>query len=381
MILSELWEKGSVLAIFAGLLMLLLIPSCIGQASMHQVDAENCTDGIADASFEQASENASFAANSFVEPVGQGLVEPTLISPEDAVNTGKPTYIWNGVDDCLYYCLIVTDDQDNVILKQWYDASDFPPAPEECSVTPSQVLDPGDYKWCIKCWNCLEDITSQEMKFTVCTSKSLPGKATLVSPKNAIGNKNPTFIWNAVAGCTRYCLKVANVNSLNAPVFQECYDASEVLSGKVCSVTPVINLKAGSYRWWIQTTNCKGDGPWSDFMAFRYLKQLPGKSTPISPKGLISSSQPTFTWTAATLAAEYRLQIDNDTENIMDEMFDAAEVTSGVRCSAILTSALPDDDSVYYWRIQAINSAGDGPWSSYRYFETVCPMKPGARKK
>jgi hypothetical protein len=348
---------------------------------MHQVGAENCTDCLENASAEQAGENASFDANSFGVPVSQGLVEPTLVSPAGAISTGKPTYTWNGVDDCLYYCLIVTDDQDGVVLKQWYDASDFPPAPEDCSVTPPLVLGPGDYKWCVKCWNCLEDIASQEMKFTVCTSKSLPGKATLVSPQNAIGSKNPTFIWNAVAGCTRYCLKVANVNNLNAPVFQECYDASDVLSGKVCSVTPVMNLKAGGYRWWIQTINCKGDGPWSDFMAFRYLKQLPGRSTPISPKGLISSSQPTFTWTAATLSAEYRLQIDNDTDNIIEEWFDAAEVTNGVRCSAFLTSTLPDDDSVYYWRIQAINDAGDGPWSSYRYFETVCPIKPGARKK
>lgn len=33
---------------------------------------------------------------------------------------------------------------------------------------------------------------------------------------------------------------------------------------------------------------------------------------------------------------------------------------------------LPDDDVDFYWRVQASNDIGDGLWSSYKYFETVC---------
>ena len=360
------------LAIAVAAWMLSLAALCVAEPSQNISDEENCT-GLGEIAAQVTGlSNASSGPN---------LAAPDLISPSGVVNTGKPTYTWKGVTGCIYYCLMVKDDHDKVVLKQWYESSDFPAAPKSCSATPLQALGPGDYKWSITSWNCAGLSLSSEMKFAVCESTSLPGKATLVSPNGDIGTKNPTFVWNAEQTSTRYCLKVANVRKPNAPIFESCYDAADVLTGQTCTVTPKIDLGAGSYRWWIQTVNCKGDGPWSDFLGFKYRKQLPGRSNPLSPAGLTASSQPTFTWTAACAATEYHLQIDGDALNVMDVWCDAADVTSGSRCSLLLPNALPDGDSVYFWRIQASNDAGNGAWSSYRYFEVVCPIKPGADKK
>ncbi len=107
----------------------------------------------------------------------------------------------------------------------------------------------------------------------------------------------------------------------------------------------------------------------------------PGKSTPISPRGLISTDTPTFTWTAASAATTYHLEVINyhdgiDVPVMEDASIDANKVTIGSRCSFIL-GTLPDDDSVYYWRIHASNDAGDGTWSGWRYFETMCALKAG----
>lgn len=356
----------------AWMLMLLLSASCV--LGMNESENSSCLPGLDVAGQKIGSSNLS---------IGQGLAAPDPVSPSGILNTGNPTYTWVGVADCLYYCLEVRDYLDNVVLKQWYDAADFPAAPATCSVTPLQSLEPGDYSWSVLCWNCLGSQLSQEMDFTVCTSTAIPGKATLISPNGLIGSMNPTFVWIAVNGCTQYCLKVADVTHQNQPIFEQCYDVEEVLSGRVCSITPELNLPAGNYRWWVQAVNCKGKGPWSNFMSFRYMNVPPGRSTPISPQGLISTSTPTFTWTAALAATKYNLQVINISDYIVaEEFFDAYDVTRGLRCSARLSTVLPDDDVVYFWRIQASNDAGDGPWSSYKYFEIVgvYEPKPGQKK-
>ncbi len=393
MIKRESLQKKLAIVAVAGMLMLLLAASCVAQTPLKMSESENCTNCSANAfsspdlgDFAQETELANLS-------VSQGLVAPELVSPSGILNTGNPTYTWNGVDGCQYYCLEVRDDMDNVVLKQWYDALDLPSAPDTCSVTPSKSLSPGDYKWTILCWNCVEEQLSDEMEFTVCTSSSLPGKATLVSPKDNIGSSNPTFVWMPVTGCTQYRLKVAKANLLNEPIFEALYDVKDVFSDsdQVCSIEPdpALDLEPDIYyRWWIQAINCKGDGLWSNYKSFRYLFRPPGRSTPISPRGLISSNTPTFTWTAASLATEYHLQVinyQNDEDIILaEEDFRADMVTKGSKCSASL-GPLPDDDPVYYWRVQANNDASpydpDGTWSSWRYFETIYAFKPGTDKK
>jgi len=229
------------------------------------------------------------------------------------------------------------------------------------------------------------------MEFTVCKSTSFPGKATLISPKDTIGSLNPTFVWLPVTGCTQYRLKVAKANQQNVPIFESDYlDAEDVFSDtdKTCSFTPEpaeLDIEPGTYyRWWIQTINCKGDGPWSNYKSFRYLARPPGRSTPISPRGLIATNTPVFIWTAASAATEYHIQVQNDEDIIVaEDDFRADQVTKGSRCSGSL-GTLSDDDPVYYWRVQANNDAYpydiNGTWSGGKYFEMICAYKPGTDK-
>jgi len=72
---------------------------------------------------------------------------------------------------------------------------------------------------------------------------------------------------------------------------------------------------------------------------------------------------------------------------VVEGDFRADMVTKGSRCSGSL-GPLSDDDPVYYWRVQANNDAStfnDDPdattWSSWRYFETICALKPGTDAK
>ena len=220
------------------------------------------------------------------------------------------------------------------------------------------------------------------MSFSVCTSRYVPGKATLISPKGNIGTSKPTFVWRTVTGSTQYHLKVVDITAPNTLLIDKWYDVAEVTSGQTCSILSEMTFASGTYKWWIQTRNCNVMGPWSYYASFRFANVSPGKATPISPRGLISTNKPTFVWTAVQSATNYNLQVENDAGTFIHvEDFTAEEVTHGTRCSGVLSITLPDDDIDYFWKIQASNDAGDGLWSSYRYFEMICAGKKASSRE
>ncbi len=214
----------------------------------------------------------------------------------------------------------------------------------------------------------------------IITRSKLPGRAALLSPTGTIGTSNPTFLWRCVPGATQYLLRVLNVNT-NTVILNQWYDAEVVVSNKGCSIKPGLSLVDGnSYRWWIQAKNNKGNGPFSYYNSFRYANVSPGGVTPISPRGLISTSLPTFIWTAISSANQYHLQVINSTNYVViDAYFLAEDVTSGARAIAQSPAILLG--GIYYWRVQASNDAGVGPWSNYKYFEIVCASKGQAEEQ
>ncbi|MDD2754905.1 MAG: hypothetical protein PHS80_05175 [Methanothrix sp.] len=387
MIRRESLQKKRAIAAMAGIMMLLLAASCHAQTPLELDSAhssDTCTNCNENATSLQGLGDADLSNSS----IGPGLGAPELVSPSGTQNSGKLTYTWRGVSGGQNYCLVVKDIKNRVVIKQCCNAL---PAKTTYSITPRQTLASGDYSWSVSYKIRGRTLWSNQMDFTVCTS--LPGKATLVSPKDTIGSKNPVFTWMPVNGAIMYRLTIAKAGNPNAPIFDETYLAEDVLSNidQTCSVGPVLSQdleEAVYYRWWIQTINCMGEGPRSYFKDFKYKTVIPGKPNPISPSGLISTNSPTFTWTAASAATGYHLEVHIRNKSPADDFilvdegwFDASKVTKGYRCSGSL-GPLPDDDSVFFWRVHASNDGGiNGPWSSWRYFETVCAFKPGKNAK
>jgi len=376
-------KKKQAIAAMAGMLMLLLAASCFAQTPLESdgtPSEDTCTDCNEDSSDLLVQDNADLS--NF--PISAA---PVLVSPSGIQNSGMLTYSWRAVNGALSYCLTVKDDRNRVVITQCCNAF---PSKAIYSLTPRKTLPSGNYTWSVSCKIRGRNLYSDEMDFTVCAS--LPGRANLVSPKDTIGSKNPIFVWQPVSGAIEYRLKVAKAGNPNVAIFEESYNAEDVYSDmdQTCSVGPVLtdDLEPSVYyRWWIQATNCRGEGPSSYFKDFKYVPVTPGRSTPISPSGLISTNSPTFVWTAASAATEYHLEVYIRNESPGDDFilvdegwFDANKVTKGYRCSGTL-GPLPDDDTVYFWRVQASNDAADGPWSTWRYFETICAFKPGKDTK
>jgi hypothetical protein len=178
MIKRESLHKKLAIAAMAGMLMLLLAASCVAQTPLKMGGQENCTNCSANASSSPGLDDAARETVLANASVRQVLEAPLLDSPFGIVKTGKLTYRWEDEDNCMFYCLEVRDDQDDIVLKQCYEASDvLSDMNGYYYVTPSEILDPGDYTWRILCSNCGDDIESDPMEFTVCTSSSVPGRA------------------------------------------------------------------------------------------------------------------------------------------------------------------------------------------------------------
>ena len=380
-------KRPNVMAAWAGFLLLLFMSGiCTGQPSASESPAlgESGPQGCSVCGQENQItqiDNATVAIlpvapvaeidlqDSGMESSTFGAVPGPVIldSPSGTISSGSPTYKWTEVSGALYYALEVKNSLSAVVLKQWYNGTDT-----TGSETPAITLTAGSYTWRILAWNCSGYSWSEPLSFTVCSSTVLPGKATLVSPKGTIGAAKPTYQWKTVNGATRYRLKVSNINDPNNPVIYAWYDASEVVDGQNCYIKPDTALAAGSYKWWIQTGNCNMEGPWSNYATFKFANVSPGRPSTVSPSGLVSTSSPTFIWTAVKNAAGYYLHIENDTSTVYDLEYTAEEVTSGSRARARLPAALPNDRADYYWMVQAYNDAGTSSWSSLRHFELVC---------
>jgi hypothetical protein len=198
-----------------------------------------------------------------------------------------------------------------------------------------------------------------------------PGRATLVSPSGTLTDTTPTYKWNAVTDSTWYYLWVDDSSGNR---IQQWYRASEAgcASGTgTCSATPDIKLVGGTAKWWIQTWNPAGYGPWSQGMSFTVSP--PGAATLVSPSGAIWEAFPTFTWNAVLDSSWYYLKVDDSTGNRVQQWYRASEAgcASGTgTCSVKPVTKLQRGAGKFL--VQTWSAGGTGPWSTAMNF-TVTP--------
>ena len=206
-----------------------------------------------------------------------------------------------------------------------------------------------------------------------------PGAASLVSPSGAITNNTPAYTWNQVNAATWYYLWVSKVNGDGSftTVHSKWYESSAVCN-TTCSIMPAgVTLSPGNYRWWIQTWNDGGYGPWSSAMNFSLsVVAAPGVAALVTPSGTITNTTPAYTWNTVNTATWYYLWVskvnsDGSLTTVHTKWYDASLVCSGGTCS-IMPAGVTLGLGNYRWWIQTWNDGGYGPWSSPRNF-TVSP--------
>jgi hypothetical protein len=203
-----------------------------------------------------------------------------------------------------------------------------------------------------------------------------PAASTLVKPSGSIATAWPTYVWYAVADSTHYYLWVDD--STTNKKIGRWYTAAEAQCPTGmgwCSATAETGA-TGDSRWWIQTWNPAGYGPWAGPLAFR-APAPPGHAELVSPSGTVNTVTPTYRWTAVPEATWYRLWVgDGGDPARITQWYRAADAGCGSgSCVVIPTTSLAAGPA--RWWIQGWNDAGYGPWSSGLSFTVVPPPPPG----
>jgi len=121
------------------------------------------------------------------------------------------------------------------------------------------------------------------------------------------------------------------------------------------------------YYWRVRSANAGGWGAFSEVRAFRTgAPVMPLLAYPPNDHQAVPVDAP-LAWKPVPGAESYHVQLARaaafDSSNLVKEV-------SGIR-DTLLTGLALDWDQVYYWRVQAGNRLGIGPWSAVFTFKTA----------
>jgi predicted small secreted protein len=197
------------------------------------------------------------------------------------------------------------------------------------------------------------------------TIPPVAGAPVPLSPSNSAQNQliSLTLSWNAVTGAVTYRTQVASDTGFTSIVND---DSSLTAPSK--AIGP---LSTGTtYYWRVNAKNPGGTSAWSEKWCFTTIPPAPGIATLISPNDATGnvSVNPVMTWNHVSGAATYRLQIGADSLFNTIIMQDSTLTDTSKTCAAL------NNDTKYFWRVNATNAGGTGAWSSARRFTIIVAL-------
>ncbi|MCL4237456.1 MAG: M6 family metalloprotease domain-containing protein [Anaerolineae bacterium] len=276
--------------------------------------------------------------------------KPVLLSPEkDAlVTTNRPSFDWGDVPDAARYDLQV----DN---SSAFGSPEVVAAPTGSAYTATVPLADGRYYWRVRAVDLAGNVGSWSSAWTVWVDVDPAPAPTLLTPPNGAptNDNTPTFTWGAVPGLTSYRIQVSKNAAFSSTVINSTKSGT--------THTPGTALADGLYYWRVQAKGADGIwGLWSAVWTVTVDTVKPAKPTLLSPEkdALVTTNQPSFDWDDVPDAVRYDLQVDNSSA------FGSPEVVAAPTGSAY-TATVPLADGRYYWRVRAVDLAGNvGSWSS-----------------
>ncbi len=302
------------------------------------------------------SEVWSFHTVTFLPPA------PVLVSPANNSTdiSPQPVLDWNEVSSALDYSVQLSGDTGfaTLIINQVNLTS------SNYVIPPSLLMLNTTYYWRVKAVNSNgESAWSSVWRFTTISFPLVP---VLLSPSNGSTgiSLTPVLDWNDVSNAQSYLLQLSADSNFTLNII----DQMTLVSGFSISAALSFNTK---YFWRVKSVNSGGISDWSAVWNFTTL-QLLAPTAPLLVSPLNASVNiplnPLLDWNNVATANSYRVQIG------LDLNFVLLILDSNINVSQLnVPSSLLSYNSLYFWRINASNSAGSGPWSSVWYFRTRLP--------
>lgn len=293
---------------------------------------------------------------------------PVLILPQNnAVNvTLNPFFDWDSTSPATYYRFQIS-----------YDSSFTETVKDINGITTSNLQytytlrNNSLYYWRVSTTN--EAGTGPwALPFKFSTLITIPPPPLLVIPQNNAQNVSltPLLDWRDDISVINYQLQVSRDSTFDSIVVNNT-------TLNVSQFTIPVNTLNNStkYYWRVRTTNSLGTGNWSEVWNFTTIQSVPAAPVLISPFNGAGNIQltPLLDWDDNPNST-YKVQIclDSNFSNFIIN-------NSGLNISQYqVQGGSLVNNTTYYWRVNATNSAGTGPWSAIWHFTTIvaAPIAP-----
>lgn len=187
----------------------------------------------------------------------------------------------------------------------------------------------------------------------------------LISPLNNLLHQSltPLLNWDTVDYAINFRVQVSFDSLFGNSVFDSVIPVSQVIipAGKL--------INDRKYFWKVRGSNVLGEGPWSAIWNFTTVIAPPILApvlvTPLNNSGG-QSLTPLLDWDTVINSDLYQSQVS--TESLFVAIvFDTAIALSDINIPAGKLS----NNVKYFWRVRAVNSGGNGPWSITWNFTTA----------
>jgi hypothetical protein len=189
------------------------------------------------------------------------------------------------------------------------------------------------------------------------TVPPIPSVPTLVSPlNNSTGQPlNLNLVWNKTQYSTKYRVILATDSLFTNVILND-----SLLTDSVKSLTNLNTLT--NYYWKVNAGNSSGWSSYSTVYKFTTVPPIPIAPVLVSPLNNATNLQPNvlLDWNSVQYAVSYRIQIANDSL-FTSMVFDTSNVN---RDSLRVRLGLLIVNTKYFWRVNAVNISGTGPWST-----------------
>jgi hypothetical protein len=195
----------------------------------------------------------------------------------------------------------------------------------------------------------------------------IPNVPVLVSPTNGATGQpaSLTLVWTKSAQVEYYHVQLATDSNFVSGFFlndSTVTDTTRPVSGLAYSTT---------YYWRVKAKNMLGDSGFTAKWRFTTQLQPPIAPTLNSPPNGTTNAPTTitFSWGPVSGAVTYRLQVATTSSFTPPLAFDDSTLTTP---SQQVTNL--NNNTTYYWHVNAKNAAGPGPYSSTWNFTTIVAL-------
>jgi hypothetical protein len=291
---------------------------------------------------------------------------PTLVNPPN--NSGSvsltPLMDWNNAAFADSYMIQLARDSafNSLIINQSVSLSQY-------QIGTSVLNYDSVYYWRVNATNSF-GTSSWSATWNFRTITFLPQAPTVFSPVNGSTNISltPALSWNSVVTALNYNLQVSTDSNFTGTVVNQMNISATTYT------VPSSTLSAGTtYYWRVSSNNLNGTGPWSETVRFTTM-YLPAAPILVSPANGSTNVPLTIllNWANVPGALRYRIQLS------MDALFTTLIINDSTPTNSqfLVTGSILNYNTQYYWRVNASNSVGAGPYSDIWNFTTIVSPVP-----